>query len=223
MNELSPRAREALKALEDDAPTTEDLVRLEHALAARIAMLPPVGAGTGAAAKAGLATKASLTAKVIVAVSLVTGAGAVIALRSDSPTTPPPPPLARPAAVIPQVEVPHVDEVPPAREPPALDSTGVEPPDPRRAVRRSAPPSIAEPPPALIPEPPSPARPPGLAEELALLQDARRALAARDYARVLELVQRHREQFSAGVLSVERDALEARAKCGDLCSDAGRE
>lgn len=76
-------------------------------------------------------------------------------------------------------------------------------PQPTAAAPRSAKPS------ADAPEPPR-----GLAEEIALVESLRRAVARRDYATAKALAARHRREFAKGSLVPDRLDLEATAHCG---------
>lgn len=60
------------------------------------------------------------------------------------------------------------------------------------------------------------------AEELALLQPARAALARGDFAAALQAIADHKRQFPSGLLGEERDALRARALSGMHRNDEAR-
>jgi hypothetical protein len=95
---------------------------------------------------------------------------------------------------------------------PAQSHRAPAPVEPRAAAAsRSAKPS------ADAPDPPR-----GLAEEIALVESLRRAVARRDYATAKALAARHRREFAKGSLVPDRLDLEATAHCGAGDRDRGR-
>jgi hypothetical protein len=194
---------DAVRALLRRAPPTRSMTAEERSLSrarvARAAAGLAAGAGTlailqGAAVGAGLGL-------------LTVGAAAVVPAwlsppPSAAPTAPapvrPPPPL--PAPVL------------PAEPPSSSASAAPDPPAPPPAVR---PPSSA----AEAPSAPVPASGDTLAEEVALLEKARAALAGSP-AQALALADAHASRFPAGKLATERemvaiDALVRQGRAGE--------
>lgn len=101
---------------------------------------------------------------------------------------------------------------PPAAPPPIVE---VAPPPP---------PEVAPPPPVVKQRRARPKRRPraSLADQIAALRSAHRALSEGAYAEAASKVRAHRRRFPASPLVQERDALEVLAACGGQEKDAGR-
>jgi hypothetical protein len=128
--------------------------------------------------------------------------------RAPQPASaaPGPPPAAapgpRPAAAPPPVVVALPEDAAPASSPPVA------------TTRRSAPPSPHPPATAPAPRPPT---------EVSLVEEARAALAGRDYRAALVAAGRHEELYPAGVLTEEREAIRVEALAGTGDTPAARD
>lgn len=160
----------------------------------RARALAAAGAGgataLAASSKATASVLSSLAAKcaVVVAVGAASiGAAAVVTRAPDPPLAPTvvePPPVPSTFVQYAPIAPKAVEavEVAPAREPP--------PPSPKPQVVVTAPPG-----------------PSALAEEIRLVDGARRALADGDAGSALRLVEEHASRFAGGTFAVERDVL----------------
>jgi hypothetical protein len=209
--------RRLLETARDVAPQDKERGPIWAAIVAQIPALPPPVAPGPAAGAAGVAGKGLVLAKLlgsggaikmsvaaVVVAGAVLGTRAAIAPRSDRSTIPavPAPPVSAPASRL-------VLPVPPAQvqAEPAAPAPAVAPivgPD-----RPAAPASKSPPHKAAV----DPSR---LAEELALLDEARANLQAGDADRALSVLARSEQRFPRGALEEERRALrvEALAKAG---------
>jgi hypothetical protein len=122
-------------------------------------------------------------------------APAEVAVAIDERPTGPTPVAELPSA--PEVALPEVDEPEP---PPTVE------PRPRSGPRSR----------------PKPAPQPGLAQEVALVEQARRALESGDVSRALSLTREHARRFSDGELVPDRLNLEAAALCESGRVEQGR-
>jgi hypothetical protein len=190
---------------------------------------PPNPPASGAEATAtATAAKGGALLK-IVGGTLAAGALAagVWAGRPSSPA-----PETAPAAVT-EPETPGAAAPDPAEASPPVEPA--EPADPVEPIEPVAPETTDPPPTEVTPPPPATAEPaprriqpapapdaPGLAEELALVEDMRRAVQAGDHAEALRLAKRHRKEFPRGRLRPDRLDLEASATCASGRLEAGR-
>ncbi len=217
MDELTPRARAILhEARPAFSPQAPELARLR----ARLDLPGPSGddggpGGDGGTAAAASSGTANFGLYLVLAAMVVLVAWSVAPRRPGEVTPtmdrmplviagvsmpPAPKPVAAPTPM-PVVRVEPVVEAPPAVAAPAVAPT-LRRPRPDSAPRVDAP-SVA------IPEPQSD----GLAAELALIGDARRAANDGAWPTVRSLVATHTRSFPAGVLREEARVLDLLARC----------
>jgi hypothetical protein len=183
---------------------------------------PPPSAGATAGAEGAAAgtavAKGSALLKIVggtaLAAAVVTGVWASRSGDRDVETAAMQP--AESGTIVQPADAPEPAPAPepePEPEPePAQSHRAPAPVEPRAAAAsRSAKPS------ADAPDPPR-----GLAEEIALVESLRRAVARRDYATAKALAARHRREFAKGSLVPDRLDLEATAHCGAGDRDRGR-
>lgn len=213
MKQLSPQAKSYLDALRSvDAPPADATARVWESVVARAAageLGPELGPEPVADGGASTAAAGSGSIKSIV-IGIVLGAGAAIGVT---------------AAIVGGDDVPTLAAAPglaPFRDVPA-------PVPPPRAPIVDAPVEIEDDAPSIIDEPtPTPTartRTPAVrvaepkpaedlvAEEVALLADARTALGAGEAGRAIKLLARHRKRFPNGLLANERDVSWITALC----------
>ena len=216
-----PALRDVIRsAAGDDDPAS--LARVSQAIAAEIGAGPdawptePV-AGAGATGLAGAAGKIFLLGGAGLLI-----AGAIWAATTAAPTPRPAPPEADHAERHPaeahadelDAPVEHtLPEAPPAQPPPA-EAPFEEPPSDAPSSSTSSIPASSIPEPGARParaDSTSSSDAPSFAEELALLQRMRSALAV-DPEEALRLAEEHRRRFARGQLTVERERLTERAR-----------
>jgi hypothetical protein len=187
-DQLSPALREVIASAREDEPSTEAVASVERKLGALVAL----SAAPAAVSAVGGTTKGlgALKAKLLVGL-LATGAGTYVAQRVITREQMPPPvvvaaPLPVSSVVEPPIEQPPVP-VPEIEPSPAPIPQLLVPPHPARANHRA---------PAAD----------TLADEAALLEQARRAL-AKAPAEALATADAHLKAFPGGVLSQEREVL----------------
>lgn len=204
---LSEHARRLLAAERELGPTPPELSArvLERAQAARTAGAPP--ASTGSGWTAGRWALAGVAAASAVALVVVLFRG----IQPDAPVAPSP-------SVLPALDPPATASVP---------SAALSAPDVAGAGHAQEPlaPSGAAAPRASTRAPAPAADAPD--RELALMQQARAALAAHDPARALRALNEHARRFPNGALAEEREglriaALQAAGKSDEAQRDADR-
>ena len=225
MEPLDPALAELIATeTETVAPPQGAKARAWAAIGAGLGGVPlavPVG---GADAATATAAKTGAWLKIVGATALVGAVGTGVWATSRSPEPAPTPAVAR-------TESAPVAEVVPDEEPPADEPTSV-------AVAAPEPEPQAEPEPEVVPdeETGTPAPEPratkksrpetaptlGLAEELALVEKIRKAVAAGDHAGALKLAGEHRDSFPKGALRPDRLDLEATAYCARGQTERGR-
>lgn len=212
MKQLSPQAKSYLDALRSvDAPPADATARVWESVVARAAAgelgpelgPEPVGEGAASTAAAGSSIKS-------IVIGVVLGAGAAIGVTAAIVGSDDVPALAAAPGLAPLSDLPA--PVPPPRAPivdapieieddaPAI----IDAPAPAPIARtKTAAPRVVEPKPAedLV------------AEEVALLADARTALGAGEAGRAIKLLARHRKRFPNGLLANERDVSWITALC----------
>ena len=164
---------------------------------------PPGGGAAEATAAAGKTTALKLVGALVVGTTVAAGGW----VATNQPAE---------RAAVARVEAPRVE---PSVEPApaaARDDAPVLVPPP------SAPAPAAEAPRVATPKPIPAAPVPGLAEELALVDEMRRHVAAGRHADALVLARRHRKVFAKGSLTADRMDLEAAARCGSGDLETGR-
>ncbi len=214
MKELSSQARGYLDALRSvDAPPSEASARVWDGVVTRAAAgelgpelgpEPPIDAGT----LAGSSSIKTIVIAVAVAAAAIGATAAVVLGGDDAPVLAARPGLAPmrglPAPVAAAIE-------PPAEEaPPEIDEASTT----EAAVPIAAParPSARTPVRATKPAVAKPSVDP-VAEEVALLAEARSALGAGEASRAIGLLARHRKRFPDGLLARERDVSWITALC----------
>ncbi len=162
---------------------------------------PPAASAAGAGASAGSAAVAGLAKTLVVtsATAVAVGVGGFQAGRVYERRVEPPPPIVAAAPTPPPIPEPVV-EVPPAPDPAAPPAP---PPKPKVAAKSDVPDE----------------------REVALLQQAMAAIQAGRANEGLELLERHRARYEAGVLAQEREVLSIQAlmslgRTGDARSKA---
>ncbi len=203
MTELSPRARALFEAGRRSLqPADADRERIFSALSTRVGGPEPDGGKTpGTPAAAGGLSWPAITAITALMFGLgIVGAGGYELLRSEAHPMPVPASSSAPVASV-------VSVAPPSPEPPPIPapvpSEASAPADtggtPRPSVRSDS-----------APTPPSDR----LAEEVAILSEAERAIHAEQYQLALQLLDEHRRKFPHGALAQERMAARVQALCG---------
>jgi hypothetical protein len=188
MTALPPDVRALLERATAGSPPSQ-AVRVR--LAARIQHSVT---GGGGAVAGGVAAKAAIGATALAIV-------AIVAAPRETP-----PPQAPTVAYEPSEPVIAAGETNAIVLEPAVAPT-VEPPTPRAAIAQAPLSPIAEPPAAT---PPPAAAAPDPRERL-LVEKARRAVAAREAPRAIELLDTHQAEFPDGKLREEREALMVQA------------
>jgi dihydroneopterin aldolase/2-amino-4-hydroxy-6-hydroxymethyldihydropteridine diphosphokinase len=195
MNDLSPQARELLRAARAEAlPAAADRAR---SLATLKAVLP---AAPAAAAVAGLAFKAKLLIGAVTLILTAGGAATVYYARS-SPAAPAPAP---------------VHEPPKQEELAAQTSASAEPSSAPEAAAAptEAPPAVAPSVPRAAPLPTATASArDDMGDDLALMARARQALASHQAAAALGLLDEHAAKFPRSAFGEERAYTRIRALC----------
>lgn len=231
MKDVSPQARSYLDALRTaDAPAAGASARVWDGVQARAAagdLGPDLGPDLPAE-PSGLATGAGATSTSIKSIVLgvlvgtgvaIGGAAAIVGSTPDDPA----PTVASPEVAVavptipeeitlpepsptPVVEPPMVDDEEPIEieDEPAADTSPVEA-RPRTKATRPRPDAT----PTAAPEPSVDP----VAEEVALLADARSALGAGEASRAIAVLARHRKRFPEGMLARERDVSWITALC----------
>lgn len=224
---LGPAARELIEAARPgEVPRAGERERIRAAL---LAKLPPAGLSSGepspgdrspgdqvpsppAAPSPGLGGLSSSASSALIRWLLViggaTGAGA-LAWSADGDATQPPAHVAAPPRVV----------AAPARPPEPLPAAtppggGVAPPDVMGAIASPAAVAGSTTPGAIARQGPHAPAPAGhLAQELALLDQAQRALAAGDATAALAAIEDHEQRHPGGKLEEEREAARVLALC----------
>jgi hypothetical protein len=201
MAALSPKARALLEAGRNSLrPADGDRERIEAALRAQLgpAVLPPQGSVAPPPVGAAAGWQA-LAGKVLLGAGLI-GAAAYLVLSSDKGTAPQalltPPPSTSVAAL------------------PLSAATGEagEANTPVNSLE-TTPPTVVAPPVTASPSVAVPTERDRLAEEVALLSRATKALRAGRAAEALKALNEHQSKFPRGALSEERRAAKAEALC----------
>lgn len=200
---------------ERSAPSTEQRDRAWAAIAAAATAAPPTN---GVPATGNLALKSMLGIGVVALVGIAAWSWhhTPDAPRSTESPTLPPETAAAVAAAPPETTL---EEEASAAEPAAMEPVSSSPDAPtisaRVAASRGASPVTADGDPAgLGVAPVDPPAPPGtLAEELALMDDARAALARGDVPATLLALDQHAARFPSGTLAREREVVRVTALC----------
>lgn len=217
MKEVSPQARRYLDALRTaDAPVAGASARVWDGVQARAAAgdlgpdLP--GEPSGLASAAGATSIKSIVLGVLVGTGVaIGGAAAIVGNTSEDPTpiAAAPEPVEPEVAAIPEEPAPAPTPAPAPAESEELieieeDPTDTSPTEPRpRAKRPRAEAPTEDAPPSVDP----------VAEEVAMLADARSALGAGEASRAIAVLARHRKRFPEGLLARERDVSWITALC----------
>ncbi len=166
--------------------------------------IPPGGAAEAATTAAGSGGFLKVLAAIVIGTSAMAGGWALNNPSQDPPRARVQAPVVVPPSPEDTPPAPNVEAAPVLAAPPA--STPAPDPQPARRTRASVP----------------PAPPPGLAEELALVDTMRRDVAAGRFSNALALAKKHRVSFAKGSLSADRMDLEAAARCGRGDLEAGK-
>ncbi len=215
------------------APPEGAKARAWAAIGAGVGVVPLAVPAASAEAATAAAAKTGAWLKIVGATALVGAVGTGVWATSRTPEPTPavartdaapsaedgreaePPPDDTTAAAVAAVEAePEVEPEPePDPEPesaPTVD-TSAPAPEPRATKKLRQEPSTT------VPTPPL-----GLAEELALVEKIRKAVAAGDHGEALTLAKEHRDTFPKGALRPDRLDLEATAYCARGQTERGR-
>ncbi len=173
----------------------------------------PAVAGEAVASVA--ATKTGLAASIkIFALTVTIGSGAVLVARQVTAPEPTPTSEARQIAPV------EVEADPPNQRPPGPVVASDPEPEPEPDAVDEAPPAPQASPsrPKTSESSPAVAGSDALQREVALMQEARTAMRAGEFARALALLETHARDFERGVMSLDRKAWTAIISCrrGDL-------
>ncbi|MGE0547963.1 MAG: hypothetical protein AB7O24_00720 [Kofleriaceae bacterium] len=202
----SAALRDILRTAAGDVPSATQIQGLSAKLAAQLATPAAIGSAAGVT-KAGVVTVrgvAKLAAVIFVAAAGGFGISALIAEHHTPPVADRAEVSTSPVAPVTPATTPIVPMPPMIETQPALPSA-----PPARRERRRAPATAV----ASIPTTsPSPTPSPSFArDEVTLLGEAKRALAAGDGVTALELADAHATQFPSGALLEEREAIATEA------------
>lgn len=212
MKQLSPQARSYLDALRSvDAPPADATARVWESVVERAAAgelgpelgPEPIGDGGASTAAAGSGSIKSIVIGIVLGAGAAIGVTAAIVASDDVPALAAAPGLA-PLADVPAPTPAPIDSIVDAPIEIEDDAPAIVAEPTRAATRtRTAPVRVAEPKPAedLV------------AEEVALLAEARTALGAGEASKAIKLLARHRKRFPRGLLANERDVSWITALC----------
>lgn len=183
-----------------ERPTDEDRARVRARVMAKVAGAGAAAAATGLAASGASASGAVaagagagvLKAIVVGAIAGICVVGAAEVARPPAPSLAPRPVESAPAVIVKSAEIGNFP--PPPVEAPKPSSSA---PEPRAARPEPRPPSSA-----------------GLREEVEILKEAQRAIAAGETDRAVGLLDQHESRWKGGALLEERLAARAIALCG---------
>lgn len=188
MTDLSPKARELLHASRKALRANDaDRARIEDALRARLGS-DALPSDAGSAHAGGIAATPIVAGAAIAACVVGAVAFLMVQPRASEPVPP-----ARATSTAPAVE---------ALAPSAPPVANLEPPAAPASSARTEPRGAT-----------APRRRDPLAQEVALLSRATRALRAGDAVAALEALEQHQRSFPDGALSVERRTAKAQALC----------
>lgn len=223
MSELTPQAREVLDAARavPCAPDQAAIERMNKAVLLATGAVGAAGVASAAGATAGKAGVTALSVKLIIVSATVLavagGVGVAVSLSRSGEGRG----EGKVLAAAPRVEAPAVEATPveePKVEQPAVDPPMAAPatPTPKAAI---APKLVAavKPPAPEVATPPAPIEEPGpndaFTRELALLEQARTKLQARDWTGVLAAMEIHDAEFPNGTLNAEAEVLRILSLC----------